>query len=226
MIFFIIGVFAQKNDAKLKSTVKESHDTIILTTPNILQVKFLTDKDNNGFDWSKNMPWIGAIAIGLTTVIANIITSNLLRKSNIATTKQQIENAKNISADQLLLAKSNSERDFKKTVVSTTRQLWINDFRNIISELLTITAIFSLKQQMEDEDNFKFNLYLTKAELMLSRNPSHLEFKKQLEQLKGCCVGIMTENKSLNELEEIVTMIKDQTVTILNEEWEKASKAE
>lgn len=79
---------------------------------------------------------------------------------------------------------------------------------------------------MEDENNFKFNLLLTKAELMLSRNTSHLELKKQLEQLKNCCVEIMMENKTPYDLESIVSKIKDQTVTILNEEWEKASKAE
>ena len=227
-LFCLLEAVAQKKDNKLTNIVKKEskHDTIILSTPNILQIKSLTGEEKDGFDWSKNMPWIGAIAIGLTTIVANIITSNLLRKSNSAATKQQIENAKTISAKQLELARTNSERDFKKTVLSTTRQLWINDFRNIISELLSITAIFSLKQQMEGEDNFKFNLCLTKAELMLSNSASHLELKNQLEQLKNRCLEMMIQTNSAEDLDTIVGKIKDQTVTILSEEWDKASKAQ
>ncbi|WP_412476187.1 hypothetical protein [Flavobacterium sp. TBRC 19031] len=222
------STFAQKKDQELITTKKResNKDTIVLSTPSVLQIKSVSDNDADNFDWSKNMPWIGAIIIGLSTVVANIITSNLLRKSNSAAIKQQTENAKTISDEQLELARSNSERDFKKTVLSTTRQLWISDFRNILSELLSITAIFSLSQKMEGESNFKFNLYLTKAELMLTDSPNHSELKKQLDELKNCCLGIMMQTKSVEEMELIVSKIKTQTARILSEEWEKASKAE
>lgn len=227
-VFFFIGIFAQNADPKMTTGIKEAskRDTVILSTPNIIQIKSISNNGDNEFDWSKNMPWIGAIIIGLTTIAANVIISTQLRKSNIAVTKQQIENSRAISSEQIEVVKKNSERDFKKTVLSSTRQLWINDFRTIVSELLSITAIFSFKQKMEDENNYKFNLFITKAELMLSNSSSHLVLKNLLEQLKNFCIQMMMENKSFDELDEIVNKIKDQTIIILNEEWEKASRAE
>lgn len=56
-----------------------------------------------------------------------------------------MENAKSITSLQKEHLRINSERDFNKTVLSATRQLWISDFRTLISELISLIDVFSQK---------------------------------------------------------------------------------
>ena len=161
--------------------------------------------------WSKNMPWIGAIIIGLLTVAGNVLISSQSRKANAIVAEKQIQ--------QLKL---NSERDFNKTVLSGSRQLWISDFREVISELLSIVSIFSLKQHMEQESLNRLHLLVAKAELMLTTEKEHLRLVEQLLLLKNCCSDIMMEKKEIEVLEAEVLAVKTQTVLVLHKENEKA----
>lgn len=62
------------------------------------------------------MPWIGAIIIGVLTVLTNIFINRQIRKSNIEIIESQLANVREIN-----------QRDFNKTVLSGNRQMWIND---------------------------------------------------------------------------------------------------
>jgi hypothetical protein len=71
------------------------------------------------------MPWIGAILIGILTVLANYIINIQIRKTNTESIDKQLINAREIN-----------QKDFNKTVLSGNRQAWINDLRDIISKVL------------------------------------------------------------------------------------------
>ena len=203
------------------------HEILKISIPDKIFIQSSIDKPEIEMKgWSKNMPWIGAILIGFLTVGGNIIISRYSRKSNATVALQQIENAKEIASKQMEQLRINSERDFNKTVLSGTRQLWINDFRTVISELLSLVAVFSQKQTMELESNYQLHLLVTKAEFMLSDEPSQIQLRNKLGNLKECCTHVMADNKSFDDLETIVSSIKINTLIVLKEEFEKAKKGE
>ncbi|MGJ1501417.1 hypothetical protein [Sphingobacterium multivorum] len=210
-----------QNSPKPKETINRVVDSSIVDKPVKYDVSVsLPDKltiksDNNKEEenWTKNMPWIGAIIIGFLTVGGNVLISKQSRKSNSAIAEKQIE--------QLRI---NSERDFNKTVLSSSRQLWVNDLRSLISELLTLASVFSIKQQMEPDNLHKLYFLVTKAELMLSNNSDHLPLTQQLLNLKNCCSDIMMQKKGFDVLEYEIETIKTETVLVLQKEIEKASR--
>lgn len=194
-------------------------DEIFLTTTN--------DNLDRADNWlSSNMPWIGAILIGLLTVGANIFISGQSRKSNSTIVSEQIKNTKELASQQMELSRLNSERDFNKTVISGARQLWINDFRIVMSDLLSLIAVFSLKQHMDDVRYKKLQFLIVKAELMLSDDPMQLLLKQQLNELEKCCANVMIGNNSFEELQAKIIILKNQTSTILHEELVKARNGE
>lgn len=230
------GYAISKNNNPVTNSTKEpvktpmrvdEHEALRISIPDKIFIQSSIDKSEiEKKDWSKNMPWIGAILIGFLSVGGNVIISRYSRKSNATVALQQIENAKEIASKQMEQLRINSERDFNKTVLSGTRQLWINDFRTVISELLSLIAVFSQKQTMEVENNYQLNLLLTKAEFMLSDESSQIELRNKLINLKECCTDVMADNKSFDDLETIVSSIKISTLMILKEEFEKAKKGE
>lgn len=205
----------------------DKQETLRVSIPDKIFEQSSNDKSEAQMkDWSKNMPWIGAIIIGFLTVGGNVFISRQSRKGNFTVALQQMENAKSIASLQMEQLRINSERDFNKTVLSGTRQLWISDFRTVISELLSLIAVFSQKQIMVEESNYQLYLLVTKAEFMLSNELSQLELRNKLSELKICCIDVMMETKSFDDLETIVSSIKINTLNILKEEFEKARKGE
>ena len=72
------------------------------------------------------MPWIGALIIGLLSVLVNFWVAHRLRQSNERNLTRQIENAKEITLSQ-----------FKSTIATKNRQDWINELRNAISDAIS-----------------------------------------------------------------------------------------
>lgn len=231
------GYSMQKNSQSFTKSIEEKKIEIVkkgadnnqkklnISIPDEIFVHNSNDKSENEMkDWSKNMPWIGAIIIGFLTVGGNVYISTQSRKSNSTVALQQMENAKVIAFQQMEQLRINNERDFNKTVLSGNRQLWISDFRTVISELLSLIAVFSQKQIMKDEDIHQLHLFVTKAEFMLTDDQSYTELKNKLGELKINCLEVMMQNKSFEDLELIVSVIKSNTLIVLKEEYEKARK--
>ena len=214
---FIVSVLPLKDTVGHKvTTIKQTQkDTVVHIIPAKFQIENLTNQNSQEFDWSKNMPWIGAIIIGLTTVGANLIISNLSRRSSLKIAERQMD-----------LAKTNSERDFKKTVISLNKQSWINDFRTNISDLISLAIVLATEQKFESEDHIKLLQLVTKAELMLSTDSKHKILSQSLEKVKNCCIDIIAGNSNIETLHTIITDIKLLTLEIISNEWEKARNAE
>jgi hypothetical protein len=216
LISFTLCAFQSAKLNQLSPLLKSAKsDSLIVKTPDKTILQSDPQKEIQKVDWGKNMPWIGAIIIGLTTLCVNLFISYQTRRSSVEIAKLQMN-----------LAKENNERDFKKTVLSSSRQLWITDFRNTISELLSLSFVICIEKNLESTNRHKLQLLVTKAELLLSGDANYSELSKLLTDLKVCCIGVIAENQSIDDLENIITDIKEMSSSVINMEWDKASKAE
>ncbi|MDP3466979.1 MAG: hypothetical protein Q8S11_01515 [Daejeonella sp.] len=160
-------------------------------------------------DWERKMPWIAVLVIGVLAFLANIVSSINLRRTSLETTKQQIE-----------LSRKNSERDFNKTVLSGNRQIWITQFRSLMSEIITLLSFFVTKQGLNNEDYSKLQLLVTQAELMLTDSTDE-RFTEILINAKVYCFELLKTNCQAEELELHIKAVKTATISKLNTEWDK-----
>lgn len=64
--------------------------------------------------------------------------------------KKQINNSKEIALFQIESVRKSVQIDFNKTVLSGSRQSWINELRVLISKILSKTMTISAKQNMSN----------------------------------------------------------------------------
>lgn len=198
------------------STKSESETTKIIQLPSEtlnISVENKTEKQS-GFDTQKNMPWIGAILIGILTVAANYIINRQIRKTNTESLDKQLENARFIN-----------KIDFNKTVLSGNRQVWINDLRNIISELLSKILGLLLKKEVTYEEFQELTYLITKTELMLNPEKDK-DFIEALEELQVCFIEIQSDNIMLSDIKKHINIVKNFTKKTLKTEWERVKKGE
>ncbi len=197
-----------------------NNDTIVVDAK-IYSVKPLhANVPNSGFDIGKNMPWITVLLIGIFTVFTNLYIGRKSRISNLSIIEKQITNAQAIALDQIEQSRLNSERDFNKTVITGSRQVWINNLRDFISNILALNSKFLMYQTISNEDANELWLQVAKVELLLiaSDYRSLLGIVKELEH---CCKEVQTGNQSYECIDDILARLKAQASIVLREEWQK-----
>ena len=230
-LYFIIissTAFYGKNNTKIitqSDTIKpiekaedqpERENCKIIQLPNEtlnVLVENKTEKKSS-FDIQKNMPWIGAILIGILTVLANYIINIQIRKTNTESIDKQLINAREIN-----------QKDFNKTVLSGNRQAWINDLRDIISKVLSKILSLSLKGKITHDELQELIYLITKAELMLNPEKDKL-FIKSLKELELCFIDIQREKKTFSDIEQFTSSVKKFTKRTLNTAWERVKSGE
>jgi len=206
-----------KNSVSVKvkvSFTKELEKNVILSKDilnNLLEIK---SEKTSSFDMQKNMPWIGAIFIGVFTVIANYIINNQIRKTNIESLNRQLANTREIN-----------QKDFNKTVLSGNRQVWINDLRDIISKILSKTLSLSLKKSVTHDELQELIYLISKTELML--NPEKdIDFVTKLKELELCFIDIQSCKSTFLDIDPFISSVKNFAKTTLKTEWERVKKGE
>ena len=205
-------------DAENDSLVRNKNDTVfvILSQENV---------SNNSIDWTYHMPWIGAIFVGLLTVLANILISKYSRKSSLNIAEKQINNAKEIALVQIENTSKNAQLDFNKTVISGNRQVWINDLRDIISKIITNILLISSNMIISPQEHENLKVLIIKAELML--NPQKdFEIISTLDELEKCCFDVLMFNNDMSELVQLIDKLKKLIKQKLKTEWERVKKGE
>ena len=163
-----------------------SKDTIYLVTNDTLKLSISQKYDSCSTpDWHRDMPWIGAVLLGIMTIIANLIISRQTRISNREVTEKQIDNTKDIAITQIENAQKNAQMEFNKTVLSGNRQAWINELREVISKILSKIVVMSVKKNFTTVQYEELKFLITKTELMLNDSKDK-EFIKVLNELEGC----------------------------------------
>jgi len=225
---FVLYLFAD-SPAKMPSKINSSgnlKDTIVIMQNDTLFLVVTQSKYyEKSFDWQKHMPWIGAVLVGILTLITNILMSRYSRKSNQVVAEKQIISAKDIALAQIENARKNSQLEFNKTVLSGNRQSWINDLRELISKILSCTSSISVKQVITNDEFENLRFLITKAELMLNSEKDK-NFISALLELENCCFDILIRNKDISDIQEYIENVKHHTQKTLKSEWERVKKGE
>jgi hypothetical protein len=229
LVFFILTDlfgFYKSNNYCSHISLDTKADSMRTIKKDTIKVVLLQNSGNNtGFDWQKNMPWIGAIIVGILTIVANILINQRSRKTNLEVTKTQIDNAKEIALAQIETSRDNFKMEFNKTVLSGNRQTWINDLRESVSKVLTKVLVLSAKKDFTPEEYEELKFQLVKTELMLNETKDK-EFIELLKEVEHCCIYIASGEKKITELKNYTDRIKNLTKQTLKTEWERVKKGE
>lgn len=200
-----------------KMTVSSQRDTIYV----------IEQCYNNkvGFDLEKDMPWIGAILLGLLSVLTNLFINKQLRKSNKENSVLQLSQSKEFLLKQLEFANKSMQLEFNKTVLSGNRQVWINDLRENISKILSNIFVISLKQNITNQEFENLRFLIIKVELMLNKEADN-DFILSLNELEKCCLDIIMTNRTFSDLDTYVDSLKHHAQITLKTEWERVKKGE
>jgi hypothetical protein len=231
LLFILIYILASSSFANSKSKLNQDstfihNGTVFVNKIDTVRIQNIQNEEYvTSFDWQKNMPWMGAILIGILTVLANLIISNQYRKSNKEVSDRQINNSKEIALAQIENVRKSVELDFNKTVLSGNRQSWINELRVLISQILSKTMAISAKQNISNKEFEKLRFLITKAELMLNVTTDK-DFISALSELENCYLEILMGNMHAVDLEENIEKVKRHTKITLKTEWERVKKGE
>lgn len=224
--FLVNSIFATSNRVcSLKEDSTELHGSNFKQKDSLfLEVKILPVNESTA-NLTKNMPWIGAVLVGILTVLANIIISQQSRKSNRVVTEKQLNNSKEIALEQIESTRKNVQLEFNKTVLSGNRQAWINELRDLISKILSITMTISINNDIKQEEYQNLRYLITKVELML--NPiNDKDFIRALTELEACFLDILMRNKTIGDLDVCTAKVKLLTQSTLKAEWIRVKKGE
>lgn len=206
---------------EITSAIPSQKDDTILVEAKIFTVKPSNEGFiNYHFDFGKNMPWIAVLLIGISTVFTNLYISKKSRISNLAVIERQISNAQNIALDQIEQSRLNSERDFNKTVVTGSRQIWINNLRDFISNILALNSKFLMYQTISDDDANELWLQVAKVELLLIAS-DYGNLVKIVKDIEHCCKEVQMGNQTYESIGEMLPILKEQASIVFREEWQK-----
>ena len=212
-------VFKQKSSLKAQVKIR---DTLFVVNKSEIQLLDQREikKGPDGLDYSKTMPWITAMFIGLLTACANIYLGYKLRKSSERALREQLETATNNTIAQINVSRENNQRDFNKTVLSGNRQVWISEFRRVVSIILAMISSFVTKQGITDQQFQELKILLIQAELMLGAKADSL-FVDELKNLEQFCYQQLLKLNSIDDLEPLILSLKEFSIKRLEAEWEK-----
>lgn len=143
------------------------------------------------------MPWIFACIVSVLTILANIYISYAARKTSIEINK----------------------KDFNKTILSANRQLWISEFRGLMSEIISKCTFYIAKASIKDSEFSELSLLLTKVELLMT-NSTTSTFADVISKLNASSYEILKENAPIDELDALLVELKVQTRETIKNEWE------
>ncbi len=153
---------------------------------------------------------------------ATIITSRHQR--NII--KKQMEDNKSALEKQIESSMKIAELDFRKTVLSANREAWINDFRIVVSELISLVNVCSIAgEDIKDENYKQISFLITKAEFML--NPTKdKDCINAIVKLRDSLFQLSVRQKTYSEVMQDIELVKENTKITLKNEWERVKRAE
>jgi hypothetical protein len=167
-------------------------------------------------------PSLIALIVGMMAYWATIRTSKHQR--NII--KKQMEANKLAVAEQIESSLKIAELDFRKTVLSTNRQVWINDLRVVISELVSLVNACSVSSDdIRNDDYRKISFLITKAEFML--NPTKdKDYIESIVKLQDSLFQLSVRKKKYSDVMKDIESVKQHTKSTLKNEWERVKRGE
>lgn len=158
------------------------------------------------------VPATVAIAVG---AISTIIALRQMREAS-DTAKQQLKAATEAAMLQ-----------YRAQVLSSNRQAWINDVRNVVSEMLAILERFRLADSRED---FGFDhierFELSRHRLRLLLNLEEAESRDINEWAKKLRILAAKNLQPPEEYASAAEGLQRSTAVVLKKEWERVKRGE
>lgn len=183
---------------------------------------------NDPFSWLKLaeilLPaLVAAVVGGLTAWIGN-----RQLKTTAKLTLQQMELSAKLANEQIAANLAVARMSYRAQVLSANRQAWINDVRNVVSDILAILERYRLT--MDADDGFTWELVerfeLNRARLRLLLNLNEAQSKavmaeaEKLHQLAANKLEPSAEYKAASDA------LKSTTALLLKSEWERVKSGE
>lgn len=217
-VLFITNSYSQdKMSSKNKTIITETNlnktkESIsnFLTNENINHSGEILLKSDNKSLFEFIFPSLIAFFVGTLAFFATLISTKRQLKSNKDTLEKQTESSLEIA-----------KLDFRKSVLSANRQAWINELRELISELISLINLNLLDpSSINIEDSKRISFLITKAEFML--NPiKDSEYINSIINLKDVIFDLSMNTIEHEEIQDKIDIVKQNTKTILKTEWER-----
>ena len=205
---------------KLSSTLVKSNKIVNDTLFHNGRVIVESNNDNNTFE--KIFPSLIAVLISIIAIIGNYLISNRQLINSQKQFEIQIVSSEKTLKEQIDASKHSSDLIFRQNVLSVNRQNWINDFRDVISEI-SASIILVATQNYPSEKVGRILTLLTKIELMLNPNdPRDKDLISKVRNYKSLFLSPDNLDNVIVKLEEIISLSK----VILKSEWERVKKGE
>lgn len=121
-----------------------------------------------------------------------------------------------------------AKRQIHASVVSSNRQKWIDNLRDLLSEIITSIRILGLHRTMDNIQQKEFdarleNLVLMETKINLLLNPFEADHKAISETIRKAIEKLFAgdELEKRAAVKELSTSLTSQAQTILKREWRR-----
>ena len=180
--------------------------------------------------------WFAAIAALLSAAVA-VVAAVVGPIVTVRMTNRQLRESREIAERQMRESRDIAQRQINASVVSTSRQNWINSLRDAIADLLAAAA--RLQQLMASAGGVTVGTppdplpYIEKAILLRSRialliNPLEEDHKNLVilvDELINV-IGVSHDPAAVKRAGELKAEITKQGQAILKREWERVKEGE
>jgi len=155
-----------------------------------------------------------------------IFLGGLAFYGTITATKKQLKSNKEALEQQTSSSLEIARLDFRKSVLSNNRQIWINELRELISDLISLINLHLIDpDNIKAEDSKKINFLIIKAEFML--NPiKDSGYINSILELKNLIFDLSMDKINDQIAEEKIEIVKKNTKKTLKTEWERVKNGE
>jgi hypothetical protein len=219
-LMILFAFIAAEAKAPQRNKAKKAYKNTVVAVKDLRVTITAPEKPEISNDWQKQMPWIISLIVGGLAFGANALVSYNSRRTSLETSKSQLDNATKLAIAQIDQSRQNNERDFNKTVLSGNRQIWITDFRTLMSELITSLSSNVIKGSITYEEYIALKLLVIKAELMLIDDSDKM-LVETLNQTLDCCFKVTQSNMEIEELSQYIEKIRAGALIKVKDTWYK-----
>ena len=160
------SLHCQRDSANVTPSVTSGQ--VVINMPEVVTVKNDTRDKSSNIISEKNMPWIVALLIGLTSAGINYYVA----KRNEINLRLQLDNANKLA-----------EKQFKLQLATTIEKEWVNKLREVIANLVVTTD----PEYNPNLDKLKMALLINEAQLLLNESNTHKKLNALLNELGMMC---------------------------------------
>ncbi|MGV3609314.1 MAG: hypothetical protein ACO1N0_00085 [Fluviicola sp.] len=216
-------ILLQSKQIRLLKMYKDS----LLKTNSIIKYdgKVTLSNDNHNDLIQMIYPSIIAIIIAFIGFWGTLRANKKQRLSSENLINKQLNDSKNAITQQINSAKSIAELDFRKNVLSVNRQNWINELREVMSQVIGQVEVLSIRGEVTKEELIQIRTKILKAQYML--NPvKDQSFIDALTEFIACFSFIAAGKQTMDDLKPISNRVDLFTKTTLKNEWERVKRGE